>query len=887
MVLGMALGPQIGYRANHPECSGEDTELPAEDYALLVWQETRGLYNLLSLCLMVRGYPQRLRVVLIFVVKTDEYILKKHRGQTPSLIIHLYPTHFRFDQQEGSFTYKSPMRIVIEHLRKRTIPHDLVEFMDVPLYDGCMIVQIYDHKSAGPSQDANRPNNTAGKSIPFSVHNYNTFLTPSSYVPYPKQNTILGRSSGPAHIDQEDIKPKTAEQKDKENMPAPAIPGDGHRNKLGIQPRKPKISTVVLHPTPLSNHFEFVAKGVDAIINGDGRRDSRVDLATSGTVPPTPSSAVPQTPMTLAPPAKRLKKGKAELDTANLYSAQSKIILGTEAPLLLDPVGSATESAALLKALAHPMHLEKPPSPKSRKRTVAEMAADEALAADQERYMLLLDERLSANAAGAPGANPADGDGQAGSSSFEPRFERFKVIENIKSNHEEKARLEKLRTEEVERKALQERERDRLRVENEKKERETIQKANQVAAIQRQQELNRRQMAQQVQAQNMAAIPNQVQGQHAHPQPNGMMPNGIQGQPQRFHQQVSQAQVSSPIIRNGTPQSHSSPMNNVGNVPMQHSTSSMGGSPPRPGSVVHQNHQNMNAPTSHAMGAQRSQQSHAGTPRMPNATPNLQNTPLNRQISQPPRMSQGSPLPGQLAQAPMQMMANGQPLNVQQQAFMQAQLNNQRMQQAMRQNPQMMNAGGQMNPTQATAMMMRQQQQQQMQMNNPNFNPQMAASMMRQQQQNANMMTSSFMNGQQMQQPMNMVQQQQMQQMQMQSQQAAQRAAVQAQAQAAQQNLNNHQSQQMIQAQQMFTNQVMQHTKALYMKELPAVQQKYPGGIPEDIDRQLKAHCQQQANTIVRARRQQMQQAQQAQHQQQMMAAQQMGMQQQQNGMGM
>ncbi|RQM07694.1 hypothetical protein DH86_00001712, partial [Scytalidium sp. 3C] len=92
-------------------------------------------------------------------IKTDAYILKKYRGNPPSLIIHLHPTHFRFDQQEGSFSYKSPMRILIEHLKLRTIPHDLIEYFvqsDVPFYEGCMIVQVHDHKSAAPSQNVNK-----------------------------------------------------------------------------------------------------------------------------------------------------------------------------------------------------------------------------------------------------------------------------------------------------------------------------------------------------------------------------------------------------------------------------------------------------------------------------------------------------------------------------------------------------------------------------------------------------------------------------------------------------------------------------------------------------------------------------------------------------------
>jgi len=68
------------------------------------------------------------------------------------------------------------------------------------------------------------------------------------------------------------------------------------------------------------------------------------------------------------------------------------------------------------------------------------------------------------------------------------------------------------------------------------------------------------------------------------PDRNTYRSSASQMQPQRFHyQQVSQARASSPIVRNGTPQTGSSPpVNNVGNIPMQHSTSSLGGSPQVP-----------------------------------------------------------------------------------------------------------------------------------------------------------------------------------------------------------------------------------------------------------------------------------------------------------------
>jgi transcription factor SPT20 len=65
--------------------------------------------------------------IFAVTVKTSDYILKKFRGHPPSLILHLHPTNFRFQNQDGSFGYNSPMKLFLEAVREQTIPHELVE----------------------------------------------------------------------------------------------------------------------------------------------------------------------------------------------------------------------------------------------------------------------------------------------------------------------------------------------------------------------------------------------------------------------------------------------------------------------------------------------------------------------------------------------------------------------------------------------------------------------------------------------------------------------------------------------------------------------------------------------------------------------------------------
>lgn len=78
-------------------------------------------------------------VVTVLTVKTTPYILNKYSKHPPSLIVHLHPTHFRFEQQDGSFPYNSEMKVIIEHIRAGTVPHDLIEELlraGVRFYEG-------------------------------------------------------------------------------------------------------------------------------------------------------------------------------------------------------------------------------------------------------------------------------------------------------------------------------------------------------------------------------------------------------------------------------------------------------------------------------------------------------------------------------------------------------------------------------------------------------------------------------------------------------------------------------------------------------------------------------------------------------------------------------
>ncbi|KAL9633570.1 MAG: hypothetical protein Q9164_004625 [Protoblastenia rupestris] len=555
-------------------------------------------------------------------VKTAGYLLKKYRGHQPSLIIHLHPTNFRFDQQDGSFPYNSPMKVVLQHLKAQTVPHDMIdELMNagVKFYENCLIVQVKDHRR-GKTKDSFSASETKGSNVPASAHNYEQWVTPSPYAPYPEQKS--------PKVGNKDL----SEAQDPEKTTA--------SNDQDIS-KEPDTYTVVLFPTPLSMQEEaFVQVSTSDFRPGNRRTPGvnvpRTPASATATVPPTPLSAIPSTPSLSGPPNKRLKMS---ITAAEIQGFESKLIAATAPPLFLEPVEDLREAHNLLENLTDPLHREKLPFPKTRRRTVAELAADERIAAQEQAFMLIMDEKAGPNVA------KAASNDEASATSFQPRFESFNAIQQIKAQHEEQMRLLALQKHrhEVEMKqretqAKQQRERSAQQDRNEKEQKAQLaaQQNNQLRFMQHKDRATLLRQQQQALA---------TQNQTTHAQANGVIPNGL-----------SQPQHSSPIMRNSTPHSNASPVvgnrivSQAGGVAMQATSSGHGSSPGRPPSSMQHGHPNAGGI---AMVHQRSRQQHPsrtgtpqmiGTPHMANTTPNMSHTtPIMGMVTPTSHMAQGSP----------------------------------------------------------------------------------------------------------------------------------------------------------------------------------------------------------------------------------------------------
>lgn len=561
-------------------------------------------------------------------VRDSQYILRKHKGKPPSMTIHLHPSHFRFENQDGSFAYDSPMRFVLQHLQRGTVPHEILEDLlsaKVQFYDGCLIVEVHNHRGAGGKKLG--PRDKSADKEKFSMHNYNEHITPSPYAPFPSKAQAAAEAQ--------------ALEKTNDNTP---------ERPKGKEKEGTRVSTVVLHPTEQTKHEEVMILArtpMSEIRNKKKTGDS------NGTGASDNASSAP-----LTPGGSNAKSEKMAMDQNELYSFQADQLVTTEPPLYLEPAKDADEAQAILDLLANPLHSGKPPSPRERKRTTAEVAADDAQAAEAERRMLIMDERIKPAARTAAGAATSDNQSAAASLGFS----RFKTIEMVRQNHEKAEREKK---EEEARAAVEKRQFEEQAAQQQKmlqvqRQREQMQKQQQQQqqrqlAAQQQAELMRQQQLQQQQQQQQQ---NNMMQNHGHPGQNNLMQNQ-QGNFQ--HSQVAAVQ-NSPIPRqqSNTPMMQSSPMVQQGGFPMVSQPSNTGaGSPPRPASAQMQH-------SGVAMARNVSQQapgSRNHTPQMTN-TPSMAQAMPGRQMSQTPRMMQpGSPDIGMTQNTPnnmLMMQGNGQ-----------------------------------------------------------------------------------------------------------------------------------------------------------------------------------------------------------------------------------
>tara|TARA_R110002003_G_scaffold1489_7_gene23116 strand:+ start:6398 stop:9118 length:2721 start_codon:yes stop_codon:yes gene_type:complete len=596
------------------------------------------------------------------VVDKQQDILAKHKGKPPSLRIFLHPKHFRINDSPDMLEYSSPMRELLQHVKNKTVPHNMVEDFyaaEIPFYDNCLIVEMHDHRSSGvkPRDDTNSLGDS-GKSA-FSIHNYNNFITPSPFAPYPSTNKDAKPGQAEAQI--KDIEHKD----DKENMPAPAQNGASQKPAA-----KSGVWTTVLFPTPQSHLVDMQLLATTPM--PDMAMLKRMQAAgRSGGMPPTPLTAVPPTPTFSNGPSP--KRQKMILDDSNIHEFEAEFYNATCPKLYLEPTKSFGESLALMDAITHPNHKNEAPPRKTRKRTTAELQADEAEAAATQRFMLAGDEQQANMATTATGGD----EGQVRSTANTQTFSRFKTLATIKANHEEADRRKK----EEDARIAQAKRQAQIEADAQKR-RDLESNKQQAEVLERQQQLLRQQAVQQQQIQQNQMMQNEALRAATQAQ---QMANATAAQMAQTPQSTTQPQFS-PVVRNGTPMATTAASPRVGGqashpmggTPMVASASNHAVvSPARPPSAV--SHQQMARSVS-----QQQNMSRTGTPQMVQGTPVMNAAMPNRNMTPTPaRMSQSSPSMAMQGGTPI-MMQTSQPAQNMTPEHMQ-QLQNQQMQRMLQQ----------------------------------------------------------------------------------------------------------------------------------------------------------------------------------------------------------
>lgn len=186
--------------------------------------------------------------------ETPETILKKYENESPSLILHIHPSHFRFGNQETVIPKNSPlMKMFFEYVANKAIPPAATEvFADsgIKYYEGNIILQIVDHRAIPQTSDSHDENSDNKK----------------------KDGSTEKKDEEPVKTDPD--KKEDGKEPDNQKTESPSTEvkkegeGDGDKsenstedkgkgtteggNNVNQQKVEPKVIRTVLRPTPLS-----------------------------------------------------------------------------------------------------------------------------------------------------------------------------------------------------------------------------------------------------------------------------------------------------------------------------------------------------------------------------------------------------------------------------------------------------------------------------------------------------------------------------------------------------------------------------------------------------------------------------------------------------------
>ncbi|GEQ70967.1 hypothetical protein JCM33374_g4648 [Metschnikowia sp. JCM 33374] len=180
---------------------------------------------------------------------TSQEILKKFAKYPPSLTFHIYDSHYRFNNTQDSsiIPKESPMaQSFLKHIIREEIPVEMTELLKdfaVRFYDGCLVLQVYDHRHMVPVAGANSGANSS-------------------------QSSNSAQSSAPGHTSQgQNAGPKPASSSSGTSSStsgassAPDKSGHATPKDTSAPPSnlsRPKTYRTLLRPTPQSLYYDLL-----------------------------------------------------------------------------------------------------------------------------------------------------------------------------------------------------------------------------------------------------------------------------------------------------------------------------------------------------------------------------------------------------------------------------------------------------------------------------------------------------------------------------------------------------------------------------------------------------------------------------------------------------
>jgi hypothetical protein len=133
----------------------------------------------LTLSSSIQGTLQKVSNWVASLYGKDETV------QEASLVIQLYPKHFTLGNEKIAHSYNGPLHSFLDCVNQERIPAefmDLFEQNDIKFHQGCLIVDIYDHRPSTLGHVTNHAIDTKDIASPMSQSNSQSFATQTTYL---------------------------------------------------------------------------------------------------------------------------------------------------------------------------------------------------------------------------------------------------------------------------------------------------------------------------------------------------------------------------------------------------------------------------------------------------------------------------------------------------------------------------------------------------------------------------------------------------------------------------------------------------------------------------------------------------------------------------------